>query len=138
MYIICASYSHIRGLEPLSITALHHIEVFSSASTRRWRNPNLKAKKGTPLIPPNAHSPPSSEEISGRQLVALQILENPNSHDVREPSHHVKMKGKSANVQSHLSDANLVSQPGVMNVMQTAELPVSSPGPPAFTKAQSC
>lgn len=80
------------------------------------------------------------EEISGsrRQLVALQILKNPNSRDVREASHHIKTKRNSANVQSHLSDANLVSQPGVMNVMQTAELPVSPPRPLAFTKAQSC
>lgn len=76
------------------------------------------------------------EEISGRQLV--QLLKNPNSRDVRELPRHIKIKGKGANMQSHLSDANLVSQPGVMNVMQTAELPVSSPGPPAFTKAQSC
>lgn len=97
-----------------------------------------KSQKGDSVDTPNAHSTPSSEEISGRPLVALQILENPNSHDVREPSHHVKIKGKSTNVQSHLSDANLGSQPGVMNVMQTAELPVSSPGSLAFTKAQSC
>lgn len=59
MYIICASYSHIRGLEPPGAAALHHIEVFSSASTRKWSNPNLKAKKGTLLIPPRAHSAPS-------------------------------------------------------------------------------
>lgn len=62
MYIICASYSHIRGLEPPGTTALHHTEVFSS---RRWRNPNLKAKKGTPF----AHTPKCPSDsviINGR------------------------------------------------------------------------
>lgn len=45
---------------------------------------------------------------------------------------HMKRKGKSTNVQSHLSekasDNNLVSQPRVINVMQNAKLPVFPPG----------
>lgn len=45
---------------------------------------------------------------------------------------HMKTKGKSTNVQSHLSekagDNNLVSQPRVINVMQNAKLPVFPPG----------
>lgn len=40
-------------------------------------------------------------------------------------------KGKTTNVQSHLSEEvdnnNLVSQPGVIDVMQNAKLPVSTP-----------